>query len=61
MIENYLRRGITQYSFKKIDANNKYINKGYNKSKPSLYINYLDINNFYGLAIYKKFPYNDFK
>ena len=61
MIKNNLRRGIIQYSFKKINTNNKYINEGYDKSKPSLYIDYLDTNNLYGLAIYKKFPYDNFK
>ena len=61
MIEQGLRGGVTQCSFKKVEANNKYINEDYDKSKPSSYINYLDANNLYGLAMCKKLPYGDFK
>ena len=45
MIEHGLRGGMTQCSFKKVDANNKYMNEDYDKSKPSSYISYLDANN----------------
>ena len=61
MIENGLRGGMTQCSFKKVEANNKYMNEDYVKSKPSSYISYLDANNLYGLAMCKKLPYDDFK
>ena len=61
MIENGLRGGMTQCSFKKVEANNKYMNEDYDKSKPSSYISYLDSNNLYGLAMCKKLPYDDFK
>ena len=61
MIEHGLRGGMTQYSFKKVEANNKYMNENYDKSKPSSYIRYLDANNLYGLAMCKKLPYGDFK
>ena len=61
MIENGLRGGMTQCSFKKVEANNKYMNEDYDKSKPSSYISYLDANNLYGLAMCKKLPYGDFK
>ena len=61
MIEKGLRGGMTQCSFKKVEANNKYMNEGYDKSKPSSYISYLDANNLYGLAMCKKLPYDDFK
>ena len=61
IIKHGLRGGMRQYSFKKVEANNKYINKNYNKSKPSSYINYLDTNNLYGLVMYRKLPYGDFK
>ena len=57
MIENGLRGGMTQCSFKKVEANNKYLNEGYDKSKPSSYISYLDATNLYGLAMCKKPPY----
>ena len=61
MIEKGLRGGMTQCSFKKVEANNKYMNEDYDKSKPSSYISYLDANNLYGLAMCKKLPYDDFK
>ena len=61
MIENGLRGGMTQCSFKKVEANKKYMNEDYDKSKPSSYISYLDANNLYGLAMCKKLPYGDFK
>ena len=61
MIEHGLRGGMTQCSFKKVQANNKYMNENYDKSKPSSYISYLDANNLYGLAMCRKLPYGDFK
>ena len=61
MIEKGLRGGMTQCSFKKVEANNKYMNDNYDKSKPSSYISYLDANNLYGLAMCKKLPHDDFK
>ena len=61
MIENGLRGGMTQCSFKKVEANNKYMNEDYDKSKPSSYISYLDANNLYGLAMCKNLPYDDFR
>ena len=45
MIEHGLRGGMTQCSHKKVEANNKYMNEDYDKSKPSSYISYLDANN----------------
>ena len=61
MIEHGLRGGMTQCSFKKVEANNKYMNEDYDESKPSSYISFLDANNLYGLAMCKKLPYDDFK
>ena len=61
MIENGLRGGMTQCSFKKVEANSKYMNEDYDKSKPSSYISYLDANNLDGFAMCKKLPYDDFK
>ena len=48
MIEHGLRGGMTQCSFKKVEANNKYMNEDYDKSRPSSYTSYLDANNLYG-------------
>eukprot|EP00438_Fugacium_kawagutii_P028519 Skav226748 [mRNA] locus=scaffold3942:5794:7308:- [translate_table: standard] len=61
MIEHGLRGGMTQCSYKKVEANNKYMNEQYDTSKPSSYINYLDANNLYGLAMCKKLPYKNFE
>ena len=61
MIEHGLRGGITQCSFKKVEANNKYMNEDYDKNKLSSYINYLDANNLYRLAMCQKLPCDDFK
>ena len=60
MIENGLRGGMTQCSCKKVEANNKYMNEDFDTPKPSSYISYLDANNLYGLAMCKKFPYDNF-
>ena len=60
MIEKGLRGGMTQCTYKKVDANNKYMNEQYDKSNPSSFISYLDANNLYGLAMWKKLPYADF-
>ena len=61
MIEKGLRGGMTQCTYKKVEANNKYMNEQYDKSKSSSYINYLDANNLYGLAMCKKLPYKNFE
>ena len=45
MIKHGLRRRMAQCSFKKVEANKKYMNENYDKSKPSSYISYLDANN----------------
>ena len=60
MIEKGLRGGVCQVSQKHITANNKYM-KSYNKNVVSTYINYLDANNLYGVAMSQKLPYGDFK
>ena len=42
---------------RKATANNKYMGDAYDETKPSSYINYLDANTLYGLAMCKKLPY----
>ena len=61
MIEKGLRGGMTQCSYKKVEANNKYMNETYDENKPSSFISYFDANNLYGLAMTKKLPYDNFK
>ena len=60
MIEEGIRGGICQASYRYAKANNKYI-KNYNKSIVSSYLSYLDVNNLYGWPICKKLPINGFK
>ena len=61
MVASGLRGGMRQVSHRKAEANNKYMEDDYDKSKESSYINYLDANNLYGLAMCKKLPYKDIK
>ena len=60
MIEEGIRGGICHAVHRYAKANNKYM-KNYDKSKESLYIQYLDANNLYGAAMSEKLPINGFK
>ena len=60
MIESGVRGGMCQSIRKYAKANNKYINNN-NKSIKSSYLMYLDGNNLYGWAMFKKLPINGFK
>ena len=60
MIENGIRGGICHVIKRYAKANNKYIND-YNKNKESSYIQYLDANNLYGMAMSEKLPIKGFK
>ena len=61
MVERGLRGGIGQTTIKLAEASNKYMKEKYDENKPSSYINYLDANNLYGLAMCQKLPYKDIK
>ena len=56
MIEKGLRGGMCQVSHEEAKANNKYKGEDYDTERPSNYINYLDANNLYGLAMSMKLP-----
>ena len=59
MVAKGLRGGMCQVSHRLAHTNNKYMERLYDKNKPRSYINYLDANNLYGLAMYQKLPYKD--
>ena len=60
MIEDGIRGGIYQAIKRYAKANNYYM-KYYNKNKESSYIQYLDANNLYGMAMCEKLPVKGFK
>ena len=60
MIEDGIRGGICHAIQRYTKANNKYMND-YKKDKESSYIQYLDANNLYGMAMSEKLPIKGFK
>ena len=60
MVEEGIRGGICHSIHRYAKTNNKYM-KNYNNNEESSYIQYLDANNLYGLAMFKKLPVNGFK
>ena len=59
MVEEGIRGGICHSIHRYAKANNKYM-KYYKNNEESSYIQYLDANNLYGWAMYKKLPVNGF-
>ena len=59
-IEKGMRGGISYVSKRYIKANNENC-PDYDKEKPEIYINYLDMNNLYGGAMSQCLPYGGFK
>ena len=60
IIQSGIKGGICQSMHRYAEANNRYM-KNYNKNVPSSYLEYLDENNLYGWAIWKKLPINNFR
>ena len=60
IIEDGIRGGICHATQRYAKANNKYM-KDYNKDKESSYIQFLDANNLYGMAMTEKLPVKGFK
>ena len=59
-IEKGMRGGIS-YSAKRYSKANNENCPDYDKEKPEIYINYLDMNNLYGGAMSQYLPYGGFK
>ena len=55
-----LRGGISSIAKRYSEANNKYM-KDYDPTKPSKYVQYLDMNNLCGWAMSSYLPYGGFK
>ena len=59
MVEKGIRGGICDSIYHYAKANNKYM-KDYDENKESSYIQYWDVNNFFGWAMSQKLPGNNF-
>ena len=59
-VERGMRGGISMVSKRYAKANNQYV-PGYDPSKPTIYIMYLDANNLYGWAMSMPLPIRGFK
>ena len=61
MLRQGIRGGVAMVSNRFSQANNKYMGDAYDCSKPSKYIQYVDVNNLYGWVMSKPLPTCGFK
>ena len=61
MVKKGIRGGICQAIHRYANANNRYMNRNYDKNIESSYRMYLDTSNLYEWAMPKKLPVNIFK
>jgi len=61
MVENSMRRGIAVISKRHAQANNLYVEEGYDELQPTSYLTCLDSNNLYGYAQSQPLPIGDFR
>ena len=59
-VERGLRGGISMVTTRHASANNGYMD-GYDPTKPSSYLMYLDANNLYGWAMSQSLPVSGFR
>ena len=59
MVEKGIRDGITQAVKRYVKVNNKYMKDLYNPDEKSMYLQYLDANNFYGGQWFKTYQHID--
>ena len=60
MVEKGIRGGICHSIYRYAKAKNKYM-KDYDENKESSYLQYWDVNGFYGSAMSQKLPVNNFE
>ena len=60
MFEQGIREEMCQSIHRYAEANKKYM-KNYNKNIPSSYLIYMNVNNLYGYAMWKKLPVSNFR
>ena len=61
MVEKGVRGGVSMISNRYGNANNKYMGDGFDDTKPSTYITYLDAYSLYGWGMSKPLPTHGFK
>lgn len=61
MIERGVRGGVAMMTLRYAEANNPYIGRTYDPSKPNIYLGYFDMNNLYGGAMIEALPVRDFR